>query len=166
MVLLTDRVYDNNESYEDLEEKYGIGHNRICINSCVTGCGNCVGYCRYQGHPGFLTESLRSEHQCLNKDCAYYVARPAPVRKLKMVPDNTDQAVLSSARVAVSDMEGLRIMRAVHNGTEWLLKYVTISNEYVLEPVAKVISKSCNMPVRFERLNYSFDLCMQLILEA
>ena len=41
----------------------------------VYGCSKCVGYCRYYGHPGFLTGKLRQEHDCLGKGCAHYVPK-------------------------------------------------------------------------------------------
>lgn len=49
--------------------------NRVCINGQVTSCGNCVGFCRYNGHPGFLTREMRKEHNCIKKGCLYYLAK-------------------------------------------------------------------------------------------
>lgn len=166
MELLTDRITEKKDSYEALERKYGYGHNRICINGKTTGCGNCVGYCSYQDHPGFLTESLRKEHDCLSKGCKYYTEKKAPIRHLKLTKDLSDQKMLFSAREAVSEMEGLRVLRAVREGATWLLKYVTITNDYVLEPVAKALTRDCCAPVRFEKLDYSFDICVKLIMEG
>ena len=47
-----------------------------CIDGHKTSCGNCVGYCRYAGHEGFLTRELRKEHNCLGKQCDYYLSKP------------------------------------------------------------------------------------------
>lgn len=55
---------------------------RRCIDGRITGSNKCVGYCQYLGHPGFLTEKNRREHDCLGKGCRYYVPkvkRPEPV---------------------------------------------------------------------------------------
>lgn len=53
-------------------------HHRRCINGKITGCGNCVGYCKYNGHPGYLTKELRKQHDCVKKDCNYYVPKTNP----------------------------------------------------------------------------------------
>ena len=50
-------------------------HHRRCINGRKTGCGNCIGYCKYSGHPGYLTKELRKEHDCIKKGCNYYVPK-------------------------------------------------------------------------------------------
>ena len=47
-------------------------YNRRCIDGHITGIGNCVGYCLYEGHPGYLTKSLRKEHDCIKKNCYHY----------------------------------------------------------------------------------------------
>ena len=67
--------------YKQYEAKYGSKHNRKCINGKITGCGNCVGFCKYSGHPGFLTSKMRERHGCINKGCFYYVGKPARIRE-------------------------------------------------------------------------------------
>ena len=61
--------------YQQLEKQYGSGVNRRLINGVTTGCGKCVGFCKYQEHPGFLTKDLRREHNCIGKGCFYYVPK-------------------------------------------------------------------------------------------
>ena len=61
--------------YEISERKTGMVYTRRCIYGKVTGCGNCVGFCRYYGHPGFLTKELRKQHNCLGKKCIYYIPK-------------------------------------------------------------------------------------------
>lgn len=61
--------------YQQLEARYGSGHNRRLIDGRVTGCGKCVGYCQYRNHSGFLTKEQRKEHDCLSKQCFYYVPK-------------------------------------------------------------------------------------------
>ena len=41
--------------YGQYERKSPTKYNRKCIDGSITGCGNCVGYCQYKEHPGFLT---------------------------------------------------------------------------------------------------------------
>ena len=53
-------------------------HHRRCINGKITGCGNCVGYCNYSGHPGYLTKELRKNHNCIKKGCNYYIPKMNP----------------------------------------------------------------------------------------
>ena len=62
---------------------------RRCIDGKITGSNKCVGYCRYMGHPGFLTEKNRKEHDCLGKGCHYYVSK-----KRKEEPEASPFAVL------------------------------------------------------------------------
>ena len=59
--------------------------NRRCIDGSITGCGNCVGYCQFKGHPGFLTQKQREEHDCINKQCFYYLPKPKRSRCEKNV---------------------------------------------------------------------------------
>lgn len=51
-------------------------YNLRCIDGRRTNCGNCVGYCRYAGHEGFLTRQQRKEHNCIVKRCDYYLPKP------------------------------------------------------------------------------------------
>lgn len=56
----------------------GVGnnkYNRRCIDGKITGCGKCVGYCTFSIHEGFLTKELRKKHNCVKKDCLYYVPK-------------------------------------------------------------------------------------------
>ena len=54
-------------------------HHRRCIDGKITGCGNCVGYCNFKEHPGYLTKDLRKKHDCIKKACNYYVPKTKPV---------------------------------------------------------------------------------------
>lgn len=33
-----------------------------------------IGYCHFEGHPGYLTKKLMQEHNCLQKNCKHYEA--------------------------------------------------------------------------------------------
>lgn len=81
---MKERIFYSSEwlSYEAIEQHYKSSFNRKCINGKIVGRTKCVGYCHYDGHPGYLTADLRKKHNCLGKDCAHYVQK-------------TKQAVLS-----------------------------------------------------------------------
>jgi len=148
--------------YERIEE-FQSGYNRTCINGRVTGCGKCVGYCQYEGHPGYLTEQLRREHKCLEKECFYYLQKPAYVRR---TPHNfrSADALLKVAEQRSAHMEGLRVINVQEcRPGHWQFNYVTISNDYPLDELAYTLSNELNGEVSFRKLDYSFDRCVQLI---
>lgn len=63
------------KTYLQYEKEHGSGHHRRCIDGKMTSSGNCVGFCRYYGHKGFLTEDLRKEHNCTRRGCDWYLAK-------------------------------------------------------------------------------------------
>ncbi len=68
--------------YTSLEEQSGRKHERRCINGKITGSGQCVGYCLFQNHPGFLTEDLQKKHRCEIRDCRFFLPKPQKLRNL------------------------------------------------------------------------------------
>lgn len=62
--------------YAYYEKRNRSKFNLRCIDGQHTSCGNCVGYCRFAGHEGFLTRQLRKEHDCIVKKCNYYIPKP------------------------------------------------------------------------------------------
>ena len=62
-------------TYYTFERQNSSPHQRRCIDGHITGCGKCVGYCRYHEHPGYLTKDLRKQHNCIKKSCYYYVPK-------------------------------------------------------------------------------------------
>ena len=65
-------------TFNTYESRKQTPHRRKCIDGRVTGCGNCVGYCQYREHPGYLTKELRKEHNCVKKGCRYYLPKEKP----------------------------------------------------------------------------------------
>ena len=61
-------------SYQGFDRDEG-NHTRKCIDGTTTGSNKCVGYCRYDVHPGFLTAKLRKAHACVQKRCVYYLEK-------------------------------------------------------------------------------------------
>ena len=151
------------EEYQKMEERYGEGYNRRCIDGKITGCGKCVGYCKYAGHPGFLTDQQRSEHNCIGNDCDYYLPKPERIRK---IPKATDPArmLLAFAREAVADMEGLKVTRIQNKNGSWIANYVTLSNDYQLDQAEKNVSVRSGLRFKFNRLNLDFDTCVQIVM--
>lgn len=63
------------QRYSDYDKPYKSKFNRRLINGKVTNCGNCVGYCQCDEHPGFLTREQRKQHNCIFKECFHYLAK-------------------------------------------------------------------------------------------
>lgn len=69
-------IYSTCEDEYEQFEKRCKNHERRCIDGRLTGSNKCVGYCKFEGHPGFLTKELRKRYNCLGKGCNYYVGKP------------------------------------------------------------------------------------------
>ncbi len=65
--------------YEFYERREKTEFTRRCINGKITGCGKCVGFCKCDLHPGFLTRALRQKKNCIKKGCVYYVRKEKSV---------------------------------------------------------------------------------------
>ncbi len=63
-------------TYSAKERQCRSDYNRRAIDGRIIGSCKCVGYCDYDGHPGFLNEKLRKKHDCIKKNCLYYIAKP------------------------------------------------------------------------------------------
>lgn len=62
--------------YEYYEKNSPSVYARKSIDGSIVGCSNCVGFCQFEGHPGFLTKKQRKQHNCINKKCFYYISKP------------------------------------------------------------------------------------------
>ncbi|MBR4858017.1 MAG: hypothetical protein IKU08_02390 [Clostridia bacterium] len=70
-------IYTTTENkFEFYEKNSPSKYTRISINGSIVGCNNCVGYCMFSGHPGFVTKEQRKEHDCIRKNCYYYIPKP------------------------------------------------------------------------------------------
>ena len=65
--------------YEFYERREKTEFTRRCINGKITGCGKCVGFCKCDLHPGFLTRALRQKKNCIKKGCVNYVRKEKSV---------------------------------------------------------------------------------------
>ena len=150
------------KDYSYFDRKYQNQFNRRLINGKVTGCGNCVGYCQYANHSGFLTAALRQKHNCIEKGCHYYLQKPEH-RKTERAAD-VSKAIVKKSSNAIASLEGIKIMGAEEtNSGEWKLKYITVTNDYSIADLEKIISLALEITVSLERINCDFDTAVQLL---
>lgn len=149
--------------YGQYERKSPTKYNRKCIDGSITGCGNCVGYCQYKEHPGFLTAEQRAKHDCLKKGCFYYIPKPVREKEDKAIFIDYGERVLALAKQFTDCYEGMRVLRATKLDDRWNLSYVTISNDYPLDLIQTKIRNSTGEIVKFVNLGYDYDRCVQLI---
>lgn len=151
------------KDYRYYDEKCGNSKNRRCINGRITGSGNCVGYCTYDVHSGFLTKELREEHKCIENGCLYYLQK---VKSKKPQEENYNRSseVVKIASDVISAYEGIRIMDASEkpNGG-WIVKYISITKEYSIKSLENRISTIVGESITMVNLNYDFDRAAQLI---
>ena len=139
-------------------------YNRIAINGKVVGCSRCVGYCKYDIHPGFLTLEMRKEHRCIEKGCNYYLPKDRYIKSDKSDSDDTLSLIETRVKEQTALFDGMRVMRVVRNNdSNYSVYYVTITNGYALENCAKGLSRMLGYVIHFERLKYDFDTCVKLI---
>lgn len=162
-------------TYENVEKKYGLkNHTRKCIDGKITSCGNCVGYCMYCEHSGFLTKELRKEHNCIGKQCHHYIEKTISIKEdinnpfataLNSWNSKVDDA-FSIACSLTRSFEGMRFIAAKPlDGLVCELSYVTISNDYELGSIINAIESKMGIRVEIRKLNYSFDNAVSLIME-
>lgn len=148
--------------YTYLDKVQGNDHHRRCIDGRITGRGNCVGYCNYAKHPGFLTAGHCTEHRCTEKGCHYFLPKPKQEKAHAKRTDAGDEIVMIASEV-ISVFEGMKIMRADKADGSWRLKYITLSDAYPIGRIAESISKAVGETVVMIRLDYDFELAAQLI---
>lgn len=162
--ILKSNDYSSNErDYSYYAERSKDKYNRRCIDGSITGCGNCVGYCQYAEHRGFLTEKQRHEHNCLGKSCFYYLPK---TKQKNNVSKRTSKAsaIIDAISEALSEYEGLKAMHSAKNPDGgWLVKYVTITNSYSIPAIEKNLSSILGETITMIKLNYDFDTAVKLI---
>lgn len=152
-----------NHKYEMYEKQSHSRYNRRCIDSSITGCGNCVGYCQYSKHPGFLTEKLRKQHNCIGKQCFHYVPKPEKKKVPQLLVD-LSSSILTLAHRVMSEDECVRVIRVENTEfNQYTAFYVTITNECQFDGYASRIEDELGIRVSFQKLNYDFDKCVALL---
>lgn len=152
-------VYD----YSYYDGKQNHTHNRRCIDGTITSCGKCVGYCQFSEHRGFLTKEQRKEHNCIVKGCYYYLPKPKAGKTRSTIKNYTTEIIQKSSEV-IANLEGIKIIRAEKSSQGgWKLKYVTLTNDYSISDLEKLISSVLGQRTVMQRLNYDFETTVQLI---
>lgn len=156
-------IYSTDKNrYAIYERRYGSGYNRKCIDGKITSCSNCVGYCQYNKHPGFLTAEHLTKHNCAGKGCDYYIEKP---KREKSKSSEYTAEILNLIRSKVESNEGVRVMNIKKlESDKYVAYYVAITNELWFEKVIKEVSSTFKVEVKFVQLNYDFDTCVALIL--
>lgn len=159
-----DTVYSTAESlYKQYEKQCHSKHERRCIDNSITGCNRCVGYCRYNEHPGFLTEKLRKQHNCIGKQCFHYVAKPKKENKPQLLV-NRASSILSMVHQVMCQNEYARVIRVENTEFKrYNAYYVSITNECDFDRYSLQIKDKLDVNVDFINLNYDFDKCVALL---
>ena len=151
--------------YEYYESVSPSNINRRCINGRITGSGKCVGYCAYNGHPGFLTKNLRKEHNCIGKGCFYYIAKERTESEIAVTYIDHSLFILEEVRKHLKYSDSIYPVKVKRNSFDnYSVCYVTISSERIPDRLPKKLSDDFGVNVNFERLNYDFDKCYELIM--
>ena len=146
--------------YEKRERKK---YTRRSIDGKMVSCTKCVGYCCYEEHEGFLTTMQRDSHDCIEKECIYYLPKLREQKRKKAAGSRADEIVRQTSNL-ISEYEGMRIMSAgeMPNGG-WNIKYVTVTNAYPIEKIEKTISESIGESIQLVALNYDFNIAAHLV---
>jgi len=151
--------------YAFFEKNSPSEHTRKCIDGRVTGSSKCVGYCQYKEHSGFLTPELLAQHDCIKKGCDYFIAKRREQRVAEEINDMSSM-ILSHAQKSLSRNEGVKIIRVKNTEfKEYTISYITITNDYNLDDYIEVAQKLFGVEVTFVKLNYDFEVCVELLCE-
>ncbi len=159
------RTRENSDrEYRYYERRSGFGHERKCMDGRITGCGKCVGYCTFSGHPGFLTGTQRSNHQCLEKECHYYVGKPRTEESDRNQNPPVRELLLEEARKMTENMEGIRVLSADPAGQEeYVIRYAAISNCYPIRGIEKELTDRFGFRVSMTQIRCDFDRSAALV---
>ena len=149
--------------YSYYDKRNSATYNRRCIDGHITSCGNCVGYCKYSGHEGFLTAKHRREHDCLGKECFYYLPK-VKQKSLGKKTDTSASSIIDIISEQLSLFEGMRAMSAAKNPVGgWIIKYITITNQYPISNIERHLSSTLGEAITLTKLNYDFETAVNLI---
>ena len=150
--------------YEIWENRSSSPYNRKCIDGTVIGCSNCVAYCKYDGHSGFLSEKLRRQHDCIKKGCKYYVPRQRT--RLRYDVKSCSDSALQTAQRYSQKLDDVRFLKAFYDTNTWVFWYVTVFGGQDIETIENDLSFILDAPVELQKLDYSFDRRVELMCMA
>ncbi len=151
--------------YLQFEKKGGSGYNRISIDGRTVGCSNCVGYCQYRGHQGFLTKEQREKHNCIGKGCDYYLEKPKTTNKDKNKVFDLSSEILKTVTERLVKKESIKAIDVKQkNCYEYEVYFVAITNELYIEQLIEDLTDVYNVKISFVQRLYSFDTCVNIIL--
>lgn len=143
------------------------GMTRNCnrtISGVIVGCARCVGYCHFSGHPGFLTEKQRKQHNCLGKACNYYVAKQQKAQRAKPEKEQKDVLIGAIMQKSSAICDAVKILDVKkEQDNSYRVYYVSITNDFPFFSCAKNLQKEYGIHVEYFRLDYDFDICVRLI---
>ena len=149
--------------YAEYEKGSPSAYTRRSITGAVVGCSKCVGYCKYYGHPGFLTKEQRRQHDCLNKGCYYYIEKQKDRRPSSSAIMDRSPIILSQIQRMMSEA-AVNVIRVQGTGLqEYTAFYVTITNDYSFDECTVKLQRECGITVRFVKMDYDFDTCVNLL---
>ncbi len=151
--------------YEKYARKQHDKYNRRIITGKIVGNNNCVGYCKYDGHPGFLTAALREEHECDKKGCYYYIPKPKYEKQPSYKDiNNIEDEIIATARTITKSYEGMKIINvSLATKQNCVIKYVTLSNTYPIKEIEADISRAFGLTVQMVQIKCDYETSAQLI---
>jgi len=73
------------------------------------------------------------------------------------------ERVVSAAREETESMRGIRILRARHSERGWILKYITLDDDYPIAAIERSLTRKIGEAVSMVDLHYDFDTAARLI---
>ena len=140
--------------YTNVHINKGLGKN---IYGQEVAERNRVGYCYCQTHPGYLTEAIIKEKNCLGNNCRYlqkfedhrfWVERKKTkdARNKKKEREKNEKLILDEFRKATYDIEGFAVTSVNQEDDHYIARcvYVYNANPYFVDKIDKVLSTISN----------------------
>ena len=150
--------------YAEYEKNCSASHKRKCIDGKLVNFSLCVAFCEYEEHPGFLTEALCRQHNCIGYHCTHYVPKLNLKEKIKKDKNTFGDALLQRARELTKDFDGFKVMCVESEFLDsWIINYITITNAHTFEDIEKKLKEETDCEITFHNLHYNFDVCVKLL---
>lgn len=154
---------DNLTNYQYYDRQHGSNRERNTIDGRITGCGNCVGYCRFSDHNGFLTKKLQEGHDCVGKACRYYVPKRKSGKKEIETQDRAAEIVRLATEFAAPH-ECVKIMSAKLNcDGYWVVRYITITNIVPIDVLQERIAAASGERIKMVQTKCDYNYAARII---